>query len=137
LRLEADDGLGKLIKELSGSDVKFPIDSGDESDKAIQKRQAQRAFLGWCARYVRYLPGGKNPENFVLSKTGLSDGSDPKARFVKLARESLGLVDTEEDPSGEEIFNDQRRRVAEIATDDAELRSLADTISAFLAADAG
>lgn len=130
-----DNNLGGLIKELSGSDIKFPIDSGPEASKVLQTAKAQRIFLNWCFRNVCYLPGEGSPEEFILSKLGLDEyGTDSKTRFLKLTRESLGLTADEEDPDGESIFQEQCRRVAEIPANDQDMVELARIVKNFLAA---
>lgn len=129
----ADNGLDELIKRLTGSAIKFPADSGQK--KTLQIAEAQRKFLNWCFNSVCYLPGGGCPEDFVLAKLGLaSTGIDSKERFVQLTRDSLGLTDYDEDPDGESIYQEQCRRVAELANDDQELFELAKIVSDFLAA---
>jgi ABC-type transport system involved in cytochrome c biogenesis ATPase subunit len=132
LQLQQDENLAELVKSLSGSDVKFPIDSGNSTNKAVQTASARRSFLSWCFRHVRYLPGESSPEEFVLAKTHLSDGTDAKVRFAQLTRRSLGLVDGEKGPDGDDIFAEQRRRVADIADDDADLQRLAGIIIEFV-----
>lgn len=133
VRAYVDDDLCELIKSLSGSDVKFPVDSGTEAMKALQIAEARRKFLNWCFKFVRYLPGGSSPEDFVLNKVGLAvDGIDSKARFLQLTRESLGLTDDEEDPDGEAIFQEQCRRVAEIQADDEDMAKLAQIVKDLL-----
>lgn len=127
------DQLEAFVNAQCKTDVKFPIDSGDDEQKAAQREVARRRFLHWCRSYVEFLPGGVCPEEFVLSKTGLLDGADPKARFVTLTRESLGLLYDEEDPSGDEIFIEQRRRLNTIAPNDEDLQTIATMISNFFA----
>lgn len=127
-----DNKLTELIKDLTGSDIKFPINSGTTEEKTKQTADAQRNFLKWSSNYVRYLPGGKNPEDFVLSKLKLLNNGDAKKTFVKLTRESLGLSDIEEDPDGDSIFQEQCRRVAEIPLNDPDLENLARIVEEFL-----
>lgn len=130
-KLDSQD-LGQLIKNLTGCDIKFPINSGDAESKAKQTEIAQRAFLEWSSAYVRYLPGDKNPEYFVLSKIGMQSKKDSKEIFLQLTRKSLGLTDSEPNPDGDSIFQEQCRRVAEIPHDDPDLRELATIIDKFM-----
>lgn len=127
-----DVDLPKIIQSLTGSDVKFPINSGTDEEKARQTCVAQRNFLRWCYTYVRYIPGNNNPEDFVLSKLKLLTSGSAKSNFVKLTRESLGLSQVEEDPDGESIFQEQRRRVAELPHDDKDLEDLAKIVEDFM-----
>lgn len=128
----ADSDLTELIKNLTGSDIKFPINSGTKKEKDNQTANAQRNFLNWSSNYVRYLPGNDNPENFVLSKLNIPLNEDSKSIFLKLTRESLGLNNLEEDPNGDSIFQEQCRRVAEIPDNDQDLESLAKIIDIFM-----
>lgn len=130
-KIENND-LTELIKKLTGSDIRFPINSGTQTEKFEQKSKAQRDFLNWSANYVRYLPGKLNPEQFVLSKIKHSEYLDGKCTFVKLTRESLGLSDLEEDPNADSIFQEQCRRVAEIPSNDTDLEKLAKIVEEFM-----
>lgn len=128
-----DDDLSEKIKILTGSEIKFPINSGDEADKKNQRHDAQRRFLGWSCDHVRYLPGNQSPEEFVLSKIDIKVDDDAKLKFVSLTRESLGLTEHEENPKGEAIFQEQCRRVAQIPADDQDLAEVARIIEEFMA----
>ncbi len=127
-----DEELGKLVQNLTGCDIKFPINSGTQVEKEAQTNAAQREFLAWGFSNIRYLPGLQGPEEFILSKIGEGNVVNAKLHFVKLTRASLGLTDDEDDPDGDAIFQEQCRRIAEIPSNDVDIKNLSCIIQAFL-----
>lgn len=128
-KLDSEE-LRSNIENLSGSDIKFPKDSGPQEIIKNQITLCRKKFLNWCGKYVAYLPSNLGPEEFVLQKTNVHFQGDAKLKFVELTRESLGLL-TEESPSSEQIFAEQQRQVAKIPIDDQDMKLIADTVKTF------
>lgn len=131
IRATLDEELGKLIKGLCGSEICFPRDGGTQGkDNTIE---LQRKYLNWCKKYVKYLPGNSNPEEFLLKKLDLYRiNIDSKKQFIDLTRESLGRTDVESDPNSQEILQEQCRLINKIDQNDEDLKKIADVIREFI-----
>ena len=126
------EDLADTIKELTGSDIQFQIDSGPKEKKDYQREQQQRKYLKWCQKYVKYFPGEFSPEDLILSELGMySSTVDSKASFAKLAKDELGLL-SDEEPNSDDIFQTQRRHLANIAKESESLKHIFQVIDSFV-----
>ena len=121
-----NDQLGQIIRTFSGCEVDFPIDGGLQGGNAQQLVEVQRHFIGWAHKHVKFLPGKKSPEEFLLSKLPeYSSQPDEAAKVAcaRLASESLGLA-VGERPSADDILFWQRTALARIPDEDSDLAAI-------------
>lgn len=127
--------LQQLIFDMTGVDVLFKIDGGDGGTNTSQLNQLRKKYICWTRVHVDYLPGTGSPEAFLwgnMEKDAASEAieeDDAKRRFAMLTRKELGLADHEKESSSD-ILSTQRRRLATIPDNHAELIKLRDKLLA-------
>lgn len=89
-----DGNLGQIIKDETGVEPAWLIDGGAGGGNAVQRIAAQRKYLGWIIKNLKYLPLS-SPEEIALKASGrLQDeaGDSPrcKSRLEALAKDVYG-----------------------------------------------
>jgi predicted ATPase len=120
--------LSDVIKSFTGCSISFPVDGGSDGGNKMQLIAAQRAFIDWASKFVRFLPD-TNPEAFVWNNmqrqrsTGEKPKHNAKTNFVEYTRKVLALKDFVEIDS-DEIFTVQRIALGTIADSNEGLQKI-------------
>lgn len=132
----ADGGsIRQLIIKVTGVDVSFNIDSGNDESKTKQRDEMQREYIKWVRERVAYLPGSSSPEAFLWenmkkgSHSKTMNAGNAKECFVMLTKKLLGLADYEH-VSADDILATQRRKLATISDNHPELVKLKERLLA-------
>lgn len=124
------------ILRVAGVDIAFPTDGGKEGGNVNQQNTMRRDFMSWARTHVDYLPGNQIPEAFVWDNmvadnvTNSITDEDPKVRFKSLTRRELG-VPAFQTVNSSDILNTQRRKLATISEEHAELIALKEKLLLF------
>lgn len=130
-----DENLAETIKSFTGCSVDFPIDGGTGGGNRKQLVDAQRVFIDWAWKHVRFLPD-TNPEAFVWNnmKRERTKGEvavkDAKKQFEKHTKDLLALKDFV-DVNSDEIFSAQRIALGTIQDDHPGLQEIKSILHAF------
>lgn len=135
----SDAEVNKLKEEIlrvTGVDIDFPSDGGDNGGNTDQRNEMRRKFITWARTHVSYIPGTTIPEGFVwdnMQSDPISQritDADRKVCFEKLAKLELGVPDFEKVTSAE-ILGTQKRRLASIPESHAVFTELNRKLLAF------
>lgn len=124
------------IQRITGIDIEFPSDGGASGGNVVQQNEMRRKFMAWTKSHVSYLPGSSIPEAFVWnnmeqdSKSKSIAVTDAKSGFEQLAKLELGIPDFETVKSAD-ILATQRRKLATIDVNHADLAAINSTLLAF------
>jgi hypothetical protein len=127
--------LAETIKSFTGCAIDFPIDGGVGGGNREQLVAAQRTFIDWAQKYVRFLPD-TNPEAFVwnnMKRERTKDEApvkDAKKHFETHTKDLLALKDFVK-VSGDDIFNAQRFALATIPDDHPGFKEIKTILHAF------
>lgn len=133
------DKIDETIKNLTGcSDIHFGCDGNKSGGNKTQKMEMKHNFINWASKYVSYLPGDGNPEEFLwknmehddLSTSIEVENDDYKGCFVKLTKLKLELGDSEH-CSAQDILTIQKMLLRTLPISD-ELTLLSNKIVSFL-----
>lgn len=130
-----DDTLAETIKLFTGCSIDFPIDGGKSGGNLEQLIAAQRAFIDWSWKHVRFLPD-KNPEAFVWNnmERTRSDGEaavkNAKIHFETYTKKLLALKDFVKINS-DDIFSAQRIALGTISDNHPGLQKIKTILHAF------
>lgn len=130
-----DSALGEKIKSFTGCSIDFPIDGGVNGGNREQLIKAQRTFIDWAWKYVRFLPD-TNPEAFVwnnMKRERAKDEApvkDAKKHFEEYTKEVMAFKDFVEVTS-DDIFSVQRMALGTIPDDNLGLQEIRELLHAF------
>jgi predicted ATPase len=138
-----EDGRVPLFESLSPSVAEATVEAlcqvknvaKDSGEDAVRDFQS---VLDWANKYLRFMPGGKSPEEWLYNACGTTikvklKGLPPGSKewWCQHATETLGLAPGERLATSVEILEVQKRYLAKVEQDN-ELTQLGETIRDFV-----
>jgi len=129
-----DSALRGTAEALLGGMPKLSLNGGPGGHSEQEEKTQLRTVIEWMRTHVGYLPG-TDPESLLLALEGkpVPSGGPQAAKqeWERRTRAALGTKDWE-DVTAADILSEERRALASVSDDSAELRQIGERISEFL-----